>query len=333
VCIFFFREKFFILVEQVMDIASSGISISDDMQNEDIVVLDNVVPRDVNPVEGSRAGSTQISRTAIILEENPNKRKPADELQEANKRIAKLEERETKQDELTTCYICLSKMKWPLQVCETGHFACAHCLCTQSIVSGNIKCSAIKILLEKGKFKRYSALIPKYHVSWKLNFTCGLCKKPANPKYAGPVVTQLIDPKPTLICPTCDKNFSESLIGVHIVQCRHNKIQCPLCLNDCKIKSLNYHIDNVCRKLPCKKCDFESTHKELINHMMQHELVDRSILAIQSMGIISSNIGMKRMRLLLFAMRSLHDVSVGDDRDCTMTNMDELRHFLSDHGF
>ncbi len=253
------------------------------------------------------------------------KRKNVDmELAVANKKIAQFEKRATQQDELATCYICLFKMRWPLQICETGHFACADCLCKQSIATGNIK----KMVIDT------TGISPKYNVIWKIKFQCGLCKKPANPKYGGPLVTQLIDSKPSLNCPTCNNRFSESLIGMHILKCYYNKIECPLCFKDCKIRSLNYHIEHDCNSISCKKCDFKSTQDKLSIHAIQHDIVERSINAMKIMiSNLSVDVAMKRSQLLFKAMMSMDDILVGQDKLFTMTEVDQVRQFLNENKF
>ena len=213
---------------------------------------------------------------------------------EAKKKIVTMEE---KREELTTCYICLSKMKWPLQICATGHFACADCLHKQCISSESVV-----------RHTDNTGFIPVFTFVWKMNFECGLCKKQANPKYAGPLVTQLIDPEPILNCPKCNQKFSESSIGMHVLKC--TDLECPLCRERCDANLLNDHVKKDCLKVPCKKCKFKSSYVMFQWHMKEHEIVKRTLKGLpRIVRNISHNVGMQRFHLLLQAFFVEHCVN------------------------
>ncbi len=244
-------------------------------------------------------------------------------LEKVSKQLAMAQQKDEKQKELTTCYICLSKMKWPLQVCELGHFACADCIHKQMRSAKNLWRTVIT-----------TGLIPVCTFEWKINFPCGLCKTTANPKYPGALVTQLIDPEPILTCPTCNRVFSESAIGMHIAFCDHNTTICPLCTQSCKIVSVNEHISNHCQKTQCKRCKFTSNFARMKQHMIQHELFDRTILALPKLTQNISHIGMNRFHLVLPIITAFHNLlkseNVSFDYDETIC--EEMKKLLTELG-
>jgi hypothetical protein len=240
-----------------------------------------------------------------------------------SKKLALAQQKEEKQKELTTCYICLSNMKWPLQICDLGHFACADCLHKQMRSRNNWR-----------RGTKYSGLIPIYTYSWKINFQCGLCKRQANPRYAGALVTQLIDPEPILTCPTCNQLFSESAIGMHIAFCDHNATFCPLCNKRCKTCSLNDHTKNDCLKIKCKKCAFTSSYTRIQEHMVQHEIFNTSILALPVLTQNISLIGMDRFHLLLPIITAFHNLLKSPNTNCENNESvcEEIKKLLTELG-
>jgi len=149
---------------------------------------------------------------------------------------------ETKQEHLT-CYLCLSKMKLPLQICKTGHFACASCLSDQMI-----SCRKVR-LIKENKF---------YSLHWNIDFKCGLCKKPAYPRYAGPFVSQLIEPNPDLTCPKCKKLFQASKISMHVLVCDYNAFNCKFCHVKVESKYLR-HVNRDCNQIHTRNPKKEDT--------------------------------------------------------------------------
>jgi hypothetical protein len=243
-------------------------------------------------------------------------------LEDVSKKLALAQQREEKQK--VECYICLSKMKRPLQICESGHFACADCICKQMKAENNLHRN-----ITNGES------IPVFTYSWIVKFSCGLCKHPANPKYAGALVTQLIDPDPILTCPACNQLYSESLIGMHIAFCAHNTTKCPLCEESCKILFINDHIRHRCLKIKCKKCVFTSNFVKMKQHMVQHNLVDRVLTSLPLLlRIMSHNIGMNRFYALLPIIIAFNNLLKSEDsitEDCP-TICEEMKKLLTELG-
>jgi hypothetical protein len=242
-------------------------------------------------------------------------------LEKVSKKLALVRQKQEKQK--PECHICLSKIKWPLQICDLGHFACADCLHKQMRSQNNW-----------WRNTKDSGLIPVYTYSWKINFQCGLCKTKANPRYAGSLVTQLIDPEPILTCPTCNQLFSESAIGIHIAFCDHDTTTCPLCNQECKISSLNDHTKNDCLKIKCKKCAFTSSYARIKEHMIQHELFNTTILALPVLTQNISFIGMDRFHLLLPIITAFHNLLKSPN--CSIENnesvCEEIKKLLTELG-
>ncbi len=263
---------------------------------------------------------SEISASIPEMKLEQRKRKMDDvdsQFMETNKKMMLMEE---KRNVLTTCYICLCKMKWPLQICDVGHFACADCVHKQCISTNSVMNSA-----------NNANVIPIYTLVWKIKFECGLCKQQANPKYAGPLVTQLIDPEPILNCPMCKGNFSESLIGMHILKC--TEICCPLCKEKCNATLLNDHVKMDCLQIPCKKCDFKSNCSELQWHMKEHEIVRRTMKSFPIIiANISHNDAMQRLPSLLQALCSLNSVIIGPNQDYNLLQYKQLKKLLTSLG-
>jgi hypothetical protein len=160
-----------------------------------------------------------------------------------------------------------------------------------------------------------SGLIPIYSLDWNTDFKCGLCKLGANPKYAGPLVTQLIDPDPNLSCPICRETFSDATIGMHIITCDHNLIKCPNCVANVKLVELNEHVMMNCEQLPCKKCAFKGTREQLEIHDNKHDLILRVFAEWPAMIMkIHDNAAMTRFDLLRQALYCLDNLVGTEDR-------------------
>jgi hypothetical protein len=175
----------------------------------------------------------------------------------------KLKEHEKQKEQQLECYICKCSMRWPLRVCDAGHYACAPCLSQQ------IRCAnGVRTIYNKDQ-------LPSCKLDWRIKFLCGLCKAPALPKYDGPITTQLIDPNPVTKCPSCSCLFGQSTIGLHILTCDLQLVQCPFCKVEVQGIFIDPHIRNCCKKLRCKQCTKTMNWNNLEKHLHQHKVATR----------------------------------------------------------
>ena len=177
-----------------------------------------------------------------------------------------LKKRKTKVDErdrLQICYICQSSLRWPLQICETGHFACAPCLREQTKASGNwtVSCDFRKKAIE--------------FVFNPNNFYCGLCKLPANVHYAGLVISQLLESSPSSTCPTCKESFPMSKISLHVLSCEYDILPCHYCDVPVQMRWMGDHIRQNCCRTRCseKHCGFIGTYVTMKKHIGFHDRI------------------------------------------------------------
>lgn len=165
----------------------------------------------------------------------------------------------TRRDELRECFYCNSKIKWPLEICSTGHFACALCLRSQ-ILKGCLVTTSWNQNEVSAQF------------NWNEDFKCGICSEPAKVRYPGPIVTQLMENTTDHVCPTCKQVFSEATIAMHVYKCDHVHIKCPYCKNALKIVNNLAHVKDHCQAVPCrvKGCKYISNAKDVAKHVQLH---------------------------------------------------------------
>jgi len=93
------------------------------------------------------------------------------------------------------------------------------------------------------------------------------------PRYAGPVLSKLIDPTLVLTCSLCKKIFTENTISMHILTCEFNVFSCVYCKDDKVVSDMKEHMNTECCKIPCSEpnCRFASNKTGMEQHLTRHD--------------------------------------------------------------
>jgi len=105
-------------------------------------------------------------------------------------------------------------------------------------------------------------------------FKCGKCKEPIIPENPDPLVCQLMELSPILICPLCDKRYPQNKINEHVLRCGNHLFHCGNCKMEMQKRMIAPHVNDDCCMISCeqKSCLFVSNKKIAQIHARLHEI-------------------------------------------------------------